>query len=1028
MNSSTLTGNEAMEWRERSGNWRELSLSIDVVVSMMALGSTRGNDMRPGWIAAAVAAVLTSGCGDATTKSEATRAPVRGLITTVVKSAGETTRRRYPGVLEATDMTALSFEVAGKLEEFPLQVGQRVKQGAVLAELDSTTFEADVESQEASVTEAKALLAQARDNLERKSVLFKRKATTRVSLDDAETDVRTNEARLTKAERALETARKDLTKTKLYAPFDGIINSVDASAFQTVSVGSKITSIYDATSYEVSFSVSYDIVSRLVVGTPAAVRPRRRPIGDPRRCRQRVWGERADSVSSFPVVVKLNEADPLIRAGMAVEVKLEFKLPSASGFLIPISAAIADKDIPQPTRPTEPSPLEIYVFDAKTSSVRRRTVTMAGIRDNQFLIVKGLQPGERVATAGRFIPARGHACEAARVHGVVPMDFITRFGLSKSRFTYLIMAVVVAMGVSSYFSLPKRENPAITIRQAAVVANFKGMAPERVENLLAIPIERKIREIGEVEDIETIITSGQVLLYVHLFDSVPIPKIAGAWEDLRNKMLEVQGELPEGTDGPHTNTDYGDVSIATIAVTGDGFSLSQIETAAEALQRELYRVGGVTEVTLYGEQDQRIWLDLNNRKLASVGVQLNQVLNDLKAQNVILPAGEIDASGASIVLEANGDLGSVEEIRNVLTKVSGLAGYVRLSDLVTVRRGYVDPKVKPVFFDGEPAIVLGVQMSETADIQILGDLLRQRIAAFEATQPIGIATRISTFQETAVTESVNGALSNVGQTFVVVFLVMLAFLGLKAAGIIACIVPFAVMFALISMGTIGVDIEQVSIAAVIISLGLLVDNGLVVVEDIEGRIARGVPPNEAAVQAGGQYLVPLGVRFGHDDLGVHPHAAGRWRRGRVLLFTGGCCCRDAARVMAHCPLCAAVSVSSDIQAQTRCRRAGTGEAHNAICERDAQAVTLGHTHYAGDVRACRIECQSVLPDQERNVSTERTRRVPDLHGYAEGHGDFPNRAVCVAGEQMADGQVGQRKGSEYGDLCWRWRAALLPVS
>ncbi|MEO1282925.1 MAG: efflux RND transporter permease subunit, partial [Pseudomonadota bacterium] len=439
------------------------------------------------------------------------------------------------------------------------------------------------------------------------------------------------------------------------------------------------------------------------------------------------------------------------------------------------------------------------------------------------------------------------------------MDFITRFGLSKSRFTYAVMAVVIALGIAAYFGLPKRENPAITIRQAVVIASFDGMAPERVENLLAVPIERKIREIGEVEDIEAIITSGQVLVYVHLYDAVPTDTIESAWEDLRNKMQDVASELPDGTVGPQVNTNFGDVSIATIAVTGEGFNLSQIEDAAEALQRELYRVEGVTEVALYGEQDQRIWLDLDNRKLASVGVQLDQVLNDLKAQNVILPAGEIDANGTNMVLEANGDLGSIDEIRGVLTKVQGLSGYIRLSDLVTVRRGYVDPKVKPVFFNGAPAIVLGVQMSDATDIQKLGGTLKQRIVAFEATQPIGISFQISTFQETAVTESINGALSNVGQTFVVVFLVMLAFLGLRAAGVIACIVPFTVMFALMWLGTLGIDIEQVSIAAVIISLGLLVDNGLVVVEDIEGRIARGVPPEQAALDAGGQYVVPLGI-------------------------------------------------------------------------------------------------------------------------------------------------------------------------
>ncbi|MEL7048622.1 MAG: efflux RND transporter permease subunit, partial [Pseudomonadota bacterium] len=197
------------------------------------------------------------------------------------------------------------------------------------------------------------------------------------------------------------------------------------------------------------------------------------------------------------------------------------------------------------------------------------------------------------------------------------MDFITRFGLSVSRFTILVMAVVIAMGVSAYNALPKRENPAITIRIAAVIAEFKGMAPERVENLIADPIERKIREIGEVEDIQTTITTGQAIFKVHLFDSVRTADIEPAWEDLRNKMQSVTSELPDGTEGPFTNTDYGDVSVATIAVTGDGFELSQIEVAAEDLQRELYRIEGVTKVDLYGEQDQRIWLDLNNRKLPS---------------------------------------------------------------------------------------------------------------------------------------------------------------------------------------------------------------------------------------------------------------------------------------------------------------------------------------------------------------------------------------------------------------------------
>ena len=437
------------------------------------------------------------------------------------------------------------------------------------------------------------------------------------------------------------------------------------------------------------------------------------------------------------------------------------------------------------------------------------------------------------------------------------MDFLTRFGLEKSRMTYLVMTLILIMGATSYLNLPKRADPAITIRTAAIQATFEGMAPTRIEDLIAIPIERKIREIGEVEDIETIITNGQVLLYATLYDAVGGADIETAWEDLRNKMDDVIAELPDGTSGPFVNTDYGDVAIATVALAGDGFELAYLEDVAEDLRKDLYRVPGITKVTFYGEQDERIWLDLDTRKLASIGVQLNQLLEDLQAQNVILPAGEIDAGGTSIVLEANGDLSTVEEIRSVLTKVSGLSGYVRLADLVDVRRGYTDPKEAPVFFNGVPAVLLSLEMADATDIQILGEELAQRLVDFEATQPIGISVNVSTFQETNVTAAVSNALSNVAQTFAVVFLAMLLILGFRAAVVIASIVPFTIGFALTGMGLIGVDVEQVSIAAVIISLGLLVDNGLVVVEDIEGRSNDGESPEEAAIDAGGQYVIPL---------------------------------------------------------------------------------------------------------------------------------------------------------------------------
>jgi multidrug efflux pump subunit AcrB len=439
------------------------------------------------------------------------------------------------------------------------------------------------------------------------------------------------------------------------------------------------------------------------------------------------------------------------------------------------------------------------------------------------------------------------------------MDFLTRFGISKSRLTILVMIGLILQGLISYGSMPKRENPAITIRSAQISAQFPGMSPERMEALIVKPIERKLREIGEIEDINSLISTGHTLVTVRIYDYVTPEQLDTVFNDIRNKMDDLEPSLPDGTEGPFVNTDYGDVAIATVAVTGEGFSYAELHDSAEDLQEYLYELEGISKVSLYGVQDQRIWLEIDTRKLAAVGVQLTQVLNDLQAQNVILPAGEIDADGVNLILEANGDLRSVEEIGDVLTKVQGLSGFVRLKDLMSVRRGYQDPVRKPVYFSGREAVLVSVEMNDLEDIQKIGAALTKAVDAFEQTQPIGITYNFSTFQETNVTTAINDALMNVAQTFVVVLIVMLIFLGVRGALIIACIVPFTVTFALIGMRFMDIDLQQISIAAVIISLGLLVDNGLVVVEDIEGRIKRGLPPEEAALGAGRQFFIPLAV-------------------------------------------------------------------------------------------------------------------------------------------------------------------------
>ncbi len=435
------------------------------------------------------------------------------------------------------------------------------------------------------------------------------------------------------------------------------------------------------------------------------------------------------------------------------------------------------------------------------------------------------------------------------------MRSFTLFGLEKSRFTVLAMIGLVLIASLLYTNFPKREDPEITLRVAVVTVQFSGMTPERMENLIASPVERKIREIPEVDEIKTLITTGRVSIDVALKDNVfDLPPV---WQELRDKMEEVARDLPGGTSGPYVNTNFGDVSIASIALTGEGFSFREMELAAEELQRRLYTLAGIAKVELYGVQEERIWLEVDAERIATIGLQLETLVAELQAQNIILPAGSLNAAGQSILLEASGDFKSVDDVRNMLTKIKGTDDFVRLGDIVNVKRGLVSPKSKPVYFDGRPALVISTQMQSGFDIEAVGKRIKSEVEHFQNLLPIGYELRFAAFQPQEVTAAVDNAVSNVLQTVAVVLVVMALFLGLRTGLVIASIIPLAMAVALIGMNIMEIDLEQVSIAAIIISLGLLVDNGVVIVEDIARRVQLGESHDSAALQAGSQFSVPL---------------------------------------------------------------------------------------------------------------------------------------------------------------------------
>jgi len=436
------------------------------------------------------------------------------------------------------------------------------------------------------------------------------------------------------------------------------------------------------------------------------------------------------------------------------------------------------------------------------------------------------------------------------------MISLTAFGIARQRLTILVMLVILALGAGSYLGFPKREDPAITVRTAVVTVINQGLPLVQIEELIARPIEERARAIAGVNEVRTQVLQGGAIMQIDLANSVPEGGIAAVFREIENEIEALTPQMPQGSIGPLVNTNFGDVAIATVAVTAEGFPLSDLEGFAETLRDRLYALDTVSAVTLHGVQEERVWIEIDRDRLSSIGTALEPVIAALRAQNVRLPSGSIVSDGLRVSLETTGDFAGVDAISDMIVDIPGV-GLLRLGDLAHVRRGMVEPQQTPVFHNGRPAIVLGVEMFAGEDIVAVGADLRRVVDAFVLDQPWGVEAKFSTFQPEVVADSVNNALNNMAQTFLVVLGVMTLFLGLRQALVIASIVPFAMGFSFVFMQFLGIELQQVSIAAIIISLGLLVDNGLVIVEDMDSRIRAGATRAEAAMAACGQYTLPL---------------------------------------------------------------------------------------------------------------------------------------------------------------------------
>ncbi len=432
---------------------------------------------------------------------------------------------------------------------------------------------------------------------------------------------------------------------------------------------------------------------------------------------------------------------------------------------------------------------------------------------------------------------------------------ITRAAISKDRITIVALVIVVVAGIFVYNGMPRDEDPGFIIRTAMIQTFFPGASPERVEQLVTDKLEKAIQEMPEIDFISSDSKSGVSVIYVNVLESYK--EMRPIWDSMRRKIDRARGELPDGVIGPFVNDEFGDVFGIIITITGDGFSYSELKEVADDCRNELLLIEEAAKVEISGEQEERIFVEFNNARLAELNLSPYQLKSVLESRNITISGGEIYTNYEQIILEPTGNYESVDDLRRTVIRIPGSTELVYLEDVAKIYRGYVDPPSSLMRYNGQPSLALSVNLREGGNIIILGEKVKQEVARFQEYYPIGVDFDIVAFQPKFVDIKISNFVSSILQAIGIVLLVMLITLGIRTGLIVASLIPAAMIMAILVMSMLGIGLNQMSLASLIIALGMLVDNAIVMSESIMIQMRQGKDRVQAAVDVARELRVPL---------------------------------------------------------------------------------------------------------------------------------------------------------------------------
>ena len=406
----------------------------------------------------------------------------------------------------------------------------------------------------------------------------------------------------------------------------------------------------------------------------------------------------------------------------------------------------------------------------------------------------------------------------------------------RSMVAYLILVFMLG-GAISYFKLGRAEDPDFTIKVMVVRTLWPGATAREVELQVTERIEKKLQEVPWLDVVRSNSKAGESLVFVVLKDYTPKKEVPEAWYQVRKKIGDIKQSFPVGVQGPFINDEFGDTFINIFAVTGDGFDLARLRLEADRLARELRLVPDVKKVELIGVQEEKIFVEISHAKLAMLGIDPLLIYDALQKQNAMVPSGFFETPTDRMRLRVSGDFTSEESVREIGVQAAGQ--FFRLGDIANVKRGYVDPPTPRMRVKGEPAVGVAIVMNKGADVIALGERLRSEVARMQKDLPQGIDIHVVANQPEIVSQAIGLFMSSLAEAVIIVLAVSFLSLGLRTGTVVALSIPLVLAITFLLMEAFGIDLQRISLGALIIALGLLVDDAIIAVEMMVVKMEQG---------------------------------------------------------------------------------------------------------------------------------------------------------------------------------------------